>query len=993
MRTPLKWSRVVGKQVSAAFARLPRNLLVLGGLFIITWYLIQCAWMVVLPAMDVKRLVPILLHGRPLVSSDRPTVAAAAALLIVGVLVVLAFGLRKVLAVTDARLTTRASQALSPRYPSLGGYLWLLRLVLAAGFLAASFTLHWFNIAGDGFDTAGIRLLAYQIARVAFAGYVFYACIHLGLLAMEQIAKGSAIALKPVGHIIVAFFLGATLLAVTLLLVGFVGWLSRGACLILMTAILLVPQNSNSIGLSASIRQLRDWILTAPRWQSISATVLWLMLFLLVMLVIVARVVFPIPLEGDVWEHYLNYYREVASSGRIAPNEVWSHFFLSKGASLFFFATQAGDLLATPLVSAAFIAAAALAIFDLLRRHLGMAWAMAGVTLFMAYLYGDLSSALFFKHHGVFLGYVVFFAWALSEYHNLVGPAKRAVLAAVGLSSLYIGFYQSIPTAVVAGSMVMVFLVSVAARDADTRYLSAWIFVGSTAGIFSALAVNYAATGMIEIIPIRLFWKLADLERARAVVSETGVNSFLLLDNNFQDISSKLEWLKEILRWQFFSFLLPPYLLVPAAAAAAVVLVRSGSGLLESAPARLAAVCACFLLSAIALAVLIQAASMNRLYQFTVPPIIMILLVLLHIATKVFLNLRGQRALVLPLLVVLASVGLSRGISGAGERWLTFVPYAFGSISLKQAFNQTQSYRKTGYSMASGMALVRMMDTGSRAFSLTYDNGFMYALPGRGIMSEPTYALGIGARALFEMTPQSLREHLQSRRIDYFMLDLRRPLFSSLAFASLFAASELSHHFRVVYEEGDTYILTWRKVGDRQEFSQRLTRLLELKQSGALHGLFSDEFRRQEESTRDLRELPKLVSGKITQMSAAISDVGTKALLMQAGLEVASSFSREVSNRFPISATGTTDIEQQNLSARWIDSVRSDLKRRYRAEFGSQLAAWLAQCDERYPFASEYQLNVNTTVLGMPRQVCFPEEAGTTDRLNSIATGDVENSS
>ena len=457
MRTPLKWPRVVVKQVSAAFARLPGNLLVLGGLFIFTWYLIQCAWMIVLPAMDAKELVPILLHGRPLVSSDRPTVAAVAALLIVGVLVVLAFGLRKVLAVTDARLTTKASQALSPGYPSLGGYPWLLRLVLAAGFLAASFTLHWFNIAGDGFDTAGIRLLAYQIARVTFAGYVFYACIHLGLLAMEQIAKGSAIALKPVGHIIVAFFLGATLLAVTLLLVGFVGWLSRGACLILMTVILLVPQNSNSIGLSASIRQLRDWILTAPRWQSISATVLWLMLFLLVMLVIVARVVFPIPLEGDVWEHYLNYYREVASSGRIAPNEVWSHFFLSKGASSLF-ATQAGDLLAAPLVSAAFTAAAGY--LDLLRRHLG--WrGPSGATLFMAYLYGDLSSALFQAPWRVSRIRRVLCVGS-SEYHNLIGPASArcSLRSAV---SLYIGFYQSIPTAVV-GQHGYGFLVSVAAR-------------------------------------------------------------------------------------------------------------------------------------------------------------------------------------------------------------------------------------------------------------------------------------------------------------------------------------------------------------------------------------------------------------------------------------------------------------------------------------------------------------------------------------------------
>jgi hypothetical protein len=51
-------------------------------------------------------------------------------------------------------------------------------------------------------------------------------------------------------------------------------------------------------------------------------------------LLLVSRGLYPGAANGDTWEHYLHYYREVLRSGSLGPNELWYHFYFSKGAGL-----------------------------------------------------------------------------------------------------------------------------------------------------------------------------------------------------------------------------------------------------------------------------------------------------------------------------------------------------------------------------------------------------------------------------------------------------------------------------------------------------------------------------------------------------------------------------------------------------------------------------------------------------------------------------------
>ena len=923
--------------------------------------------MIIIPSFkDLSELSKILIYGGAFEGNGH-RLASIAVLLICSVLAVFAYCLQKVLTFPKLFYRVELSNDVNSGQLSIEKYNWFTRIALIAGFTAVSIFIRLFDVAGQGFDVNGIKLIAYNFSRIAFAAYIIYFFICLGAFATDRIGKGSELTLEPVGQIILNFFLGSTLLAVILLLTGFGGKLSLELSFLLVTLIILAPHHPSSVMRNMSIHGLRLWMLATPKRSAIPITMLWLIMILLVVMVVVARVIFPLTQDADVWEHYLHYYRKVADSGSIAPNNVWYHFFISKGASLFFAGTQAIDLLAAPLISAAFIGAASLAMFDLMRRHLDITWAVAGVALFMAYLYGDIGSGLLYKHHGVFLSYVIFFMWCLTEYRSLAGATKSTMLVAAVFSSIYIGFYQPVPMAILTAGILLVGFASAAAKETDTQRLSLYMVAGSTTGIFAVLVVNYVTTGMIEHVPIRLFWRLANLERASTIVSETGVNYFLLQNNDSHEVVSMRDWITRAMRWNFLALLLPLYLLIPTVAAVGLTLVRRSLEFWQS--ARIAVICLCFLLPAATFAALIQIDSVVRLFQFIMPINILLFLVLLRMGTQVFMDSWGRGALVLPLLVILVSVGLLRGIESVGKQWSSFLPYSLGISSLKRTVNQSLAY--SGLSLSGASALARLVGPRDRTFVLTYDsNRFLYSLPGNGLMSEPSYGIGLGVHALFELPAESIRAHLESQNINFFLLNLQAPLFSSLAFTRLFAAQDLSKNFRVVHEDANIYILTWRDAEYKQEFSPRLIRILEHKQSGNLHGLSSIQFEHKfaailadakPESFHNLHDIKSLVSENIIRIAATAVDPNLKKIMLQLEREIATSLPLEPSNQLPLWANSLDNMSEKKLAERWLGLVRLELKRRYLNEFGPKIGGLLAQCDERYPFAPEYQLNTNNT--------------------------------
>jgi hypothetical protein len=84
-----------------------------------------------------------------------------------------------------------------------------------------------------------------------------------------------------------------------------------------------------------------------------------------------------------------------------------------------------------------------------------------------------------------------------------------------------------------------------------------------------------------------------------------------------------------------------------------------------------------------------------------------------------------------------------------------------------------------------------------RILSLVYDPGYAYLLPAGGIVSEPTYGLIRNRAEIFAKAADDVARYLRERNISHFAINLRRPLFSTIAFTALFDAGEMRTHFSV----------------------------------------------------------------------------------------------------------------------------------------------------------------------------------------------------
>ena len=65
----------------------------------------------------------------------------------------------------------------------------------------------------------------------------------------------------------------------------------------------------------------------------------------------------------DYYTHYFYYYQSVIKHGGIWPNEVWYHYYYSKGLGLYFLGMLLTDPLAPQLVTSCFMAVAAAAFY------------------------------------------------------------------------------------------------------------------------------------------------------------------------------------------------------------------------------------------------------------------------------------------------------------------------------------------------------------------------------------------------------------------------------------------------------------------------------------------------------------------------------------------------------------------------------------------------------------------------------------------------------
>ena len=419
----------------------------------------------------------------------------------------------------------RLSDFAPSRGNSLLPTLWLITYV--SGY---ELMLLWFkrvDVYHRHFSDSGGLVFANNAFRVLFIFYLFSILYASGRYALQRVMPRSKSDFSTAEQVALGFFTGAGVWQAIIFLLGFLNLLKVWAVVALTLPVLVLSFKDMYEVLSRSPGILTTAVgfthfKTHERAKAILRGAVILTAAAMAAALLLVKGLYP---SGghDYFNHYFAYYKAVIDRGNLWPNDVWYHFYYSKGADLFYLAMLLTDPLAPQLVTYCCIIGSALALWLLVRRIApGTLWPWGVIILYLGlYIYtpgpainranggwGD-----FEKLHELNAAFVIAIIWMLA------GALERA-----GRSQLpwILGAGSTITAAIILNPSITVFLGALLAM------LTAWYFVfgarrrslicfglgcvaGSVLGLI--LIINYLFTGLPDDLGILFFWRFADIEK------------------------------------------------------------------------------------------------------------------------------------------------------------------------------------------------------------------------------------------------------------------------------------------------------------------------------------------------------------------------------------------------------------------------------------------------------------------------------------------------
>jgi hypothetical protein len=681
-----------------------------------------------------------------------------------------------------------------------------LQVLLAGGFLVVC---GWFRGADvwqeHFFEKGGGWLyLANNVFRLLAVAYLLWLHCALGFLVLRGLHRARpASAEAPSGtptegaleRFVVAFFVGAAVIQATMLVLGLLGlfqrWLLCGAA---AAALALAP--------TEPLDSVRALLATAlPRRPAPGRHARLLAGSVAATLLLVHKGLFP-RCTGDLVTHYFPYYRAVIANGGLCPNEVWYHYYHTKGAGAIFLGILLTDSLGAQLASCAFFAVSALVIYGLIHGATGKRrWAFLGASIYVAA--AALGDGEFEMQHAITMGYasgLVFMAMLLQSR-----PERRAFLTPV-TAALAAAWVLHVPTIAPLVAVVLLFLAVPAAARKDWSLVRSYFATGVGASVAWAVmaVVSYAQTGMVDIVPFRLFWRFAD----QALMSRW-ISPYLMVlleEGSKPELGAVQPLSLRGISWDFWSqaFRLDriPVLCPHPSLFLALLAVAVAAAKLEGGRRRAATLP----LIALGLATL-GCGAMNQpqsLLRFS----IYLLFVTVSISVLAWsfvaarLSRRRLRWLdrVVPVALALLSVGWAAvqfPSFVAATRW----KFLLGTRSYSEAYDQQGvSWDASGY-------LARTLPPGTRVWSM---NVALSMAPTPRLETPISFSMGPRwHEALFEPAERA-RQILHEEGLDYFWIDTDQCFYDLLAFSPLLGPDQIGQWMRVVWQQDGKYLLTWR---------------------------------------------------------------------------------------------------------------------------------------------------------------------------------------
>jgi hypothetical protein len=676
------------------------------------------------------------------------------------------------------------------------------------------------------FFDAGVIVFADNVMRIVFVG-IFSWLIYAPGAAVAALVTTPAerAALSAAERAVLGFGIGVGIWHVVMLILGVLDLYYRSVLAGLCLLVLVASSRQFAHVAGAGCRALAGRF-TALRQRRASPQEIGAVLIVVVAAwLLLRRGLFPGG-SGDYYTHYFYYYLEVLKNHGLEPNDVWYHYYYSKGCGLAFLGMLLTDPEAPALTTFPCVIFAAVAIATLAARMApGSLWPAAGALIYLLYYllnFNGIGAGEFQKDHEEVAALVVLMAWALCM-ERCAPPRPFRLMAAS----------SAIAAAIVTQAVGVLLSVFVGLLGAWSMLRRRWREMWAHGAVAAAIAVavlamfvlSYVQTGLASDQALDLMLRFADVERLDRWGVIPQVIAVAWIRDNYLALVPPFGWADFKQLFQFMRLRgLWPFLIGPIIATIIICLMdrfapwkrpRLGDPTEAAFAGATAARLAALLLFFIVIAILVgraQSISFERLSTFFVP-----LLALFAIAYSAWLlngKLRSRGDpwtwTVLPAVLLVTVLGAWQG----KDHWSRRVPtetanalrFFFGRFSLAEAYGHVGGYAFGGIN-PDALNAARQLPYGTPIWSTNIDS--YCKVPGCLIESVISFKMSGRLDEILGGDPELAKQRLQEAGLNYFlfMKDLR--IIDLLPFSRLFAPDTIGRYLGIKWTDGSTFLLTW----------------------------------------------------------------------------------------------------------------------------------------------------------------------------------------
>jgi hypothetical protein len=676
------------------------------------------------------------------------------------------------------------------------------------------------------FDTGAI-VFADNVVRIVFVGIFSWLIYAPGAaIAALVTTPGERAALFPAERAVLGFGLGVGIWHVVMLILGVLGLYYRSALAGLCLVVLIASSRHFAHVAVAGCRALADRFTALRQRRASPQEVGAILIAVAAAWLLLRRGLFPGG-SGDYYTHYFYYYLEVLKNHGLAPNDVWYHYYYSKGSGLVFLGMLLTDPEAPALTTFPCVIFAAVAIATLAARMArGSLWPAAGALIYLLYYllsFSDIGGSEFQKDHEEIAALVVLTAWALCMERCAPPRPFRIVAASSAIAA-------AIVTQAV-GVLLSVFVGLLCAWSMlHRRWREMWAYgavAAAIAGVVLAVFVlSYVQTGMASDQPLDLMLRFADVGRLDRWGVIPQVIAVAWIRDNYLALVPPFGW--GVFK-QLFQFMrlrgLWPFLIGPIIAAIVIYVVdrfapwkrpRLSDPSAASFAGATAARLATFLLFFIVIALLVgraQSISFERLSTFFVPLLVLFAIACSALLLNGKLQSRGDPWMwtVLPAVLLVAVLGAWQG----KDHWSRRLPaetanalrFFFGGFSLADAYRHATSGYAFGAINPEALKAARQVPYGTPIWSTNVDSYCM--VPGCLIEDVISFKMSGRLDEILGGDPELAKQRLQEAGLNYFLFMKDYRVLDLLPYSRLFAPETIGRYLGVKWSDGSTFLLTW----------------------------------------------------------------------------------------------------------------------------------------------------------------------------------------